>query len=131
MKYKIYHLKYKGEIIYVGRTTNDLKDRKAKGYHFNLELKKIEKDCKIELIEETNDISRERFWIKNYLEIGYNLLNKKKGDGLDRNSEEFKEYNKNKVKNYYVKNKELISIKMKKKYKEKKGYRTETDIKIT
>lgn len=94
---KIYKLIFKGEVVYIGQTKLTLKKRKGSGYKKNVPFYK---NCAIELIEETDDISRERFWIDYYLSIGAPLLNIKLGNGFD-----YSLYNKN----YYEKNKESIS----------------------
>ena len=64
MKYKIYKLVYNNEVIYVGYTKRELKVR-FNDNHPNIPIK-IKKESSIELIEETDDRSRERFWIKHY-----------------------------------------------------------------
>jgi hypothetical protein len=75
---KIYKLVKDGEVVYIGRTKLSLSRRKAgKFYEMNRDF--ITK-CSIELIEETDDKGRERYWIDHYTEIGCNLLNKKGGD---------------------------------------------------
>lgn len=90
MKYKIYKLIYNGEVIYIGKTKNTLKIRFSQKYpKIPIEIKK---QSSIELIEETDDISRERFWIKYYIDLGYKLYNILKGDGLD--IKEYRENNK-------------------------------------
>lgn len=132
MKYKIYKLIHKDlGVVYVGRTKLELEIRKNQGrYRSNLELHKIYKECSIELIEETNDVSRERYWIDEFSK-SYNLLNKRRGDtGLSRsqrmkvynkeNSDllkekkrEYTENNKERIKEYQASNKERISQKNK------------------
>jgi hypothetical protein len=119
---KIYKLIYKGDIVYVGQTTQRLERRKAAGYGNTLPFFK---ECLIELIEETNDVSRERYWIERLRSEGHTLLNKEAGDGFDRvkyqreyrdcNKEkiiekniEYREKNKEKIKEYYQNNKEKI-----------------------
>ena len=88
--YKIYKLVYEGEVVYIGQTITNLMKRKHGGYRTNDELQKIYKDCDIILIEETDDVSRERYWIDFYgIE---NLLNKIPGKG--RSEDERKEYKK-------------------------------------
>jgi len=93
---KIYKLTFKDEVVYIGQTKRKLYKRKCNGYD-NIPFYK---ECKIELIEETDDESRERYWIKFYLDLGAPLLNIRLGNGFDT-----KEYNKNyreKNKGYYV-----------------------------
>jgi len=119
---KIYKLIYNNEIVYVGKTKFKLTRRIQLGYSTNVE--KILKDCSIELIEETTDVSRERYWIEKLRSEGHTLLNKLKGDGLDRkeyyqnNKEKNREYKKEYLKKYYQKNKEDINLK-RKEYQEK------------
>ncbi len=81
-KYKIYKLVLDGDVMYVGRTKMTLRERKAGGYKYIKGDPLL--DSTIELIEETDDISRERYWIKYYREFGSKLYNKRDGDGLDR-----------------------------------------------
>ena len=112
---KIYKLIYKGDIVYVGKTTQRLERRKAAGYGNTLPFFK---ECLIELIEETNDVSRERYWIERLRSEGHTLLNKEAGDGFDRvkynketyekNKEKRKEYFKEYRKEYYEKNREKM-----------------------
>lgn len=115
---KIYKLIFKGEIVYVGKTKLSLKKRKSSGYGKNVPFFK---ECDIELIEETDDDSRERFWISYYLSMGCPLLNKFKGNGFDKKlyyednkeyyenwREEHRECMKEYAKDYYEKNKDEI-----------------------
>lgn len=101
MKYKIYKLVYDNTVVYVGRTKTTLKLRKQNGYGRNQQFFKL---CDIELIEETDDISRERYWIEYYRNSGEPLFNIKKGDGLD-----YQLYSKT----YYKENKAIINKKAK------------------
>lgn len=123
MKYKIYKLIHKGKVVYIGKTTKTLEERMRFRYRNNPEVHAIHKECSIELIEETDDGGREKYWINYY---GYdNLLNIQKGDtGLDkeeyiskwrkeRGREYYKEWHENnkdkhseKMKRYYQKNKD-------------------------
>lgn len=125
---KIYKLIYNGEIVYVGQTKQKyLSSRKSNGYKNNEKLHKISKECKIELIEETTDILRERYWIEKLSSEGHILFNIKKGAGFNREEymkvyceenkeylneyqkeyqKEFRENNKEYFKEYYKKNKE-------------------------
>ena len=101
---KIYKLIHNGEIVYVGKTTYKLlSKRKSCGYAKNEQLHKISKECTIELIEETDDITRENYWIDLLRSEGHPLLNKRGGDtGLDT-KEYYKEYQKEykeKIKEY-------------------------------
>jgi hypothetical protein len=121
---KIYKLVFNDLVVYVGKTELELERRKQLGYGKNVQFYK---ECEIELIEETDDVSRERFWIEYYLSIGCPLLNILKGDGLDRkeyskeyyedNKDYFIEYHKNYGKKYYEENRDSI-LKRTKEYKE-------------
>ena len=89
MKYKIYKLIHNGVVVYVGKTILGLSRRKSGGYGTNASVQAIYKECDMVLIEETNDVSRERYWIDYYKDT---LLNIQRGDtGLSRN-ESMKEY---------------------------------------
>lgn len=115
-KYKIYKLVHEGDIVYIGRTTMSLIKRKRCGYKGCGKgmLQPILKDCTIELIENTDDVKRERYWIHFYKQKGEPLLNVSKGEGYDvdishkewveTNQDYYKEYNIR----YYEKNKELL-----------------------
>jgi len=93
---KIYKLVYNGVVVYVGKTKLTLNQRKRNRYRKNPAVQAIYKDCDIELIEETSDVSRERYWIEQYKDT---LLNIEKGDtGLSE-----KEYKKKYLKEYYRK----------------------------
>jgi len=94
---KIYKLIYNGEIVYVGQTKKELKVRKSGGYGKNIPFYK---DCEIELIEETDDKSRERYWIEKLKDEGHPLMNIKEGNGVD-----WQEYWKEYRKKYYQENK--------------------------
>ena len=84
---KIYKLIYKGEIIYVGKTKLTLKRRKGS---LNYSVPDdIYKESTIELIEETEDVSRERYWIDLYRDSGINLMNKRSGDHSDDTKYEY------------------------------------------
>lgn len=132
--YKIYKLILEGKVVYVGRTKMTLKKRKSGGYGKNTE---ILKESFIELIEETDDISRERYWINHYKDLGYELLNFEKGDGLDykqyrkqyyeKNKEYFKEYQKEYYKGYYENNKDSKREYYEKNKERIKEYRKEYD----
>lgn len=75
---KIYKIVYKGDVIYIGKTILKLRVRKScKNYSISDD---IYKESEIELIEYTDDVSRERYWIEYYISIGAKLLNKRNGD---------------------------------------------------
>lgn len=77
---KIYKIIYKEMVIYVGKTKMNLQKRHQAGHPYYPEYKM----GRIELIEETDDKRRERYWIEYYRNIGEPLLNKQNGDGFDK-----------------------------------------------
>ena len=100
------------------------------GYNTNVE--KILKDCSIELIEETTDVSRERYWIDLLKNEGHPLLNKIGGatgftgkestrEWRQNNKESYLENAKLRQREYYEKNKEDINRKRKEKRKKLKN----------
>ncbi len=80
MKYKIYKLVYNNEVIYVGYTKNSLKYRFYRK-HPSVPIE-IKQESSIELIEETDDKTREEYWRLYYIDLGCNLYNKRRGDGI-------------------------------------------------
>ena len=111
---KIYKLIHNGQIVYVGQTRLELMKRKAHGYGDTVPFYK---ECSIELIEETDDISRERYWIERLRSEGHPLLNIQKGEsGLIK-----KEYHRRYNDKHYQKNKEKISEYKKRYYQINKG----------
>lgn len=76
--YKIYKLTHNDQVIYVGITTLSLIRRK--GLTNTSVPKNIYKESRIELIEETREKGRERYWIDHYLSLGLPLMNKRGGD---------------------------------------------------
>lgn len=107
MKYKIYKLINldTNEIIYVGITKKSLGSRRSK--HINYMKSYDIENFGIKLIEETDDNSRESYWIKYYKDNGYKLLNKNNGI---KNKEKEKKIRKRLfcAKKYYLDNKEKI-----------------------
>lgn len=97
--YKIYKIIYEGKVVYIGQTKQKLNKRKNSGYK-NPHLNDIIRDCIIELIEESTDVSRERYWINHYISIGEPILNELKGNtGL--NSKDYsKLYYKNNIESF-------------------------------
>ena len=75
MKYKVYKLVLDDKVVYVGITKRTLNERKEDGY-IHTGCNYILKDAKIELIEETNNKDRERYWIEYYSNLGNKLYNK-------------------------------------------------------
>lgn len=71
--YKIYKFTYNDIVQYVGRTILTLKERRYSGYGNNTELFKT---FNMELIEETYDKTREKYWIQYYRKINPDLYNK-------------------------------------------------------
>ncbi len=117
--YRIYQIKHNDEIIYVGCTTLSLDKRKKNGYKYI--TKSILNNSNIELLEETTDKTRERYYILKFRNEGYPLVNIQKGYGYDNNeymkdnfdkfyesyfSEYWKKYKKDNRKEYneYMKN---------------------------
>jgi hypothetical protein len=100
--YKIYKLTINNEIVYIGRTKSSLEKRKSSGYG---KITELLKNSKIDLIEETDDLSRERYWIKFYRDLGFNLLNTCSGDGLNMKeySKKFRQGNKDYYSAYRIK----------------------------
>lgn len=113
MEYKIYRLEYKGEIIYIGQTKQELKKRMW-GKHPSIP-EDIRKECEIFLQENTDDKNREFYWIDYYIEQGCNLYNKRGGKYNKKSEDSMREYRKKYqietkyYKNYYIINKEKIS----------------------
>jgi len=113
MKYKIYKLIHKGVVVYVGRTKLTLKVRKQCGYK-GCCVESIYRDCDIELIEETSDVSRERYWIEHYKDTVLNIIRGNTGmthkevmkEWEQDNREHRKEYKKQKMKELYESNRE-------------------------
>lgn len=135
---KIYKLIYKGEIIYVGRTKLTLKRRKGSA---NYSVPNdIYKESTIELIEETEDISRERYWIDFYRTSGSNLMNKRGGDHNDDTKYDYikaklqkqkedrgfvkktEEHRKEQRKLYRINNREKINEKRRQNYRDGKSW---------
>lgn len=103
--YKIYKLVDNFDIVrYVGVTKRKLSIRFSE--HVSKNTFDGVKDCKIELLEETDDKTRERFWIDYFGES--TLFNGNKGLGY--------------VDDYYEKNKETIRLKRQEKSEERKVY---------
>jgi hypothetical protein len=132
-KIKIYTLIYQGQIVYVGQTTyKNLNNRKASGYGNTVPFYK---ECTIQLIEETDDVSRERYWIDRLRDEGHSLLNKYDGNGLDHKEyvkeyalrENRKEYVKGYLKEYRNNNKEKAKQYMRQYRQKKKSFKNENE----
>jgi hypothetical protein len=118
MKYKIYKLVHNELVVYVGITTKTLEQRKRDRYR-GMSVEHIADKCNIELIEETDDKTRERYWIEYYAST---VVNKRKAAGFNKleysreynkkyksiNKEKVKEYTDAYNKEYYQLNKERI-----------------------
>ena len=138
---KIYKLIHNGEIVYVGKTTYKLlSKRKSCGYAKNEQLHKISKECTIELIEETDDITRERYWIDLLRSENHPLLNIRGGslenkekrkeyqkEYREKNKEKKKEYDKKYSREYYNKNKEKMKVRKRQYMKE---YNQKDEVKV-
>jgi hypothetical protein len=113
MKYKIYKLIHNGVVVYVGRTKQSLKRRKQFGYKSNAAVQAIYKQCDIELIEETNDVSREDYWVQHYKDTVFNMKRGERGLSYKEWHKEYYQDNKEKrqeqVNEYYQANKEKIN----------------------
>jgi hypothetical protein len=126
-KYKVYKIVNDRNTIYVGITTMSLKERKWKGYKWNEPLNAVYKTSLFEMIEETDDKSRENYWVEYHLNKGDKLLNMKRGH-TDLSDSEVKRlwYNKNLLskkesdKIRYENNKEEIKRKAREAYHKKK-----------
>jgi hypothetical protein len=107
MKYIIYKLVHpKFGVVYVGKTKQTLKGRRRSGYKANPSVNSIIDECDMVEIERTDNASRESYWTDYYgIE---NLMNKRRGDGVDKN-----QYQKEYRKDYYSKNKEILIEKQK------------------
>lgn len=113
--YKIYKRVLNSKVIYIGITSLSLNRRKSAAYNKN--ISSILKNSSIELIEETNDKTREYYWINYYRELGYELLNYlKKPKIQNKRTEYFKKYYQDNIekiksnnKKYSTENKEKIS----------------------
>jgi hypothetical protein len=116
---KIYKLIHNGQIVYVGKTKlKYLSNRKASGYGNTIPFFK---ECTIELIEETDDITKENYWIERLKDEGHPILNRRSGDtGLDNKEwrENNKEYIKEYMKEWYQNNKDKNKDKNKEYQKE-------------
>ena len=120
-QYKIYRLILDGETVYVGQTTQSLNIRKSQ--HNRINTFNGIKESIIELIEITTDISRERYWIKHYMNEDYKLVNKRRGaTGLTgeqhRQTEEYKKYQKYYKKKWQQKYREIKKDEINKKQRE-------------
>jgi hypothetical protein len=102
--YKVYKLVFNNEVVYVGITKLSLSRRKNAGYKKSVPFYK---ECKIELVEQTDDETRERYWIEYYTSNGNQLLNRNKGIGL--NQEEYR-------KKYYDLNRDKLTSYANEKY---------------
>jgi hypothetical protein len=132
--------------IYIGLTIQTLKER-LRGHvrHLDCVSRDIIKngDYKIELIEETEDKSRERYWVINTECINRSIPGRRDKEYREDNKEKLKQYLKDnkdyiklqrtgyynrtkeerikKSRNYYNENREEISNKNKEKYQENKS----------
>jgi len=107
MKYKIYKMIHNGVVVYIGSTTLALGRRWQIGYKHNKNLHPIHTECIMELIEETDDVSRESYWIDYYKDTVLNIISGKTG-------KEKKQWRKDYYKEYYQKNKESYKEKYQK-----------------
>ena len=83
--------------IYIGKTTRTLKHRLGQHKHYNdCSSKKIIEngDYRIELIEETDDDTRERYWILNTECVNVCIPGRTHKEWREKNKEKLKEYEK-------------------------------------
>ena len=80
-KYRVYLIKLNDIVVYVGITKQTLNKRLATGGYVWLN---IDENFVMELIEETDDFTREEHWIKEYKDKGYILYNKHIPTKIDR-----------------------------------------------
>lgn len=102
---KIYKIIYNERVIYIGKTKLSLSARHSAGHPYYPEYKLGQ----MELIEETDDSRRERYWIEYYRNIGEPLLNRLNGDGFDYKKDskfDYKGYLKKYRIKYYQENKD-------------------------
>lgn len=120
MKYKIYKLIHNGVVVYVGKTTRTLKKRKSDGGYRGCAVESIYKECDIVLIEETDDVAREDYWIDYYKDT---VLNIKRGDRRLSEKEynkEWRESNREYMKEYRESNREHWNQYRREQYKKNK-----------
>jgi hypothetical protein len=129
---KIYRLVKDDKVVYVGKTRLTLTRRKSLGF-YKMD-REFSKSCEIELIEESNDVSRERYWIDYYIKLGFDLFNRRGGDMSEKQRKQrklipkelhkkngrkkirYEEYWKNYKKEYYEKNKDEINKRRREEY---------------
>ena len=86
---------YNGEVVYIGQTKTSLQRRKWAGYRGTV-ISEIANECDMILIEETDDVSRERYWIEFHKDTIWNIS---KGDtGLTKKELKIKWISENKDK---------------------------------
>ena len=99
--------------VYIGITTQTLKRRlKNHRYYDNkcLSCNIIKNgDYRIELIEETDDKTRERYYIENTDCINKKIPGRTRKEWREDNKEKYKQQNKKDCRKYYEKNKEKIA----------------------
>lgn len=127
--YKIYKIEFECIPIYIGITKNSIADRASGGWP--LIPKDILKQSKIIIIEETDDKTRELYWINKYRDDSYELYNSLLPSSIKRsdyktNIEYLVDKEMEKKKRQTIKNKLLNEIyhknKIKKIKKDYKGY---------
>ena len=111
--------------IYIGKTTKTLKRRLAqhksehtRALRYRCTSREIIKngDYRIELIEETDDESRERYWILNTECINVSIPGRTHKEWYEDNKDKFKEYKKE----HYENNKEKYQENKKRHYENNK-----------
>ena len=114
---KIYKLiSNSSDLVYVGKTTKELNERmwnhksdfKTRGTCSSKLIFETGGEVSIELIEETEDDSREAFWINELNTCNSDRLTGRKKDYHKNRYQEKKEHILSQQKEYYEKNKQLI-----------------------
>jgi len=112
--YKIYKIvDNTNDNVYIGITTQKYLSRRLNGHKWDKTCVSRDiiknNDYRIELIEETDDKTRERYWIENTDCINQVIPGKTRAEWLDENKEKIVEYRKQ----YYKENKERLAEKIK------------------
>lgn len=103
MKYKIYALQDGLDIVYVGITKTSLEYRWKSGWKHTKQNKYLKRNCTMYVLEETDDRTREFFYIQIFTELGHPLINiVGKTKPKPRNYMDERQY----MKSYYETNKE-------------------------
>ena len=105
MKYRVYALQDGLDIVYVGITQDTLQNRWKSGWKHTKKNKYLKKNCTMYLLEETDDRTREHFYIQIFTELGHPLINIK-GKTKPKPKNHMNDKTKDYMKSYYETNKE-------------------------